>query len=115
MGRAGEELAAQWYTDHGYEVVDRNWRWREGGAGRRIDGEVDIVAVGHGTVVFCEVKSRADSRFGGPFAAVTPRKQDRLRRLAVAWLAERRPGRVAVRFDVAAVVGGRLEMLEGAF
>lgn len=117
MGQAGEDLAARWYAEHGYEIVARNWQWREGGTGRRIDGEVDIIAVGFGIVVFCEVKSRADGRFGGPFAAVTPRKQERLRRLAVAWLAEHRQprGRMAVRFDVAAVEGGRLEVLEGAF
>lgn len=96
-------------------MVDRNWKWREGGEGRRIDGEVDIVAVGHGTVAFCEVKARADERFGGPLEAVTRRKQERLRRLAAAWLASRQPGRVAVRFDVAAVVGGRLRMVLDAF
>ncbi|MFM8310586.1 MAG: YraN family protein, partial [Ilumatobacteraceae bacterium] len=79
VGRAGEDLAAQWYAEHGYEIVERNWRWREGGEGRRVDGEVDIIAVGHGTIVFCEVKSRADDRFGGPLAAVTRQKQERLR------------------------------------
>ena len=89
--------------------------WRSGGAGSRISGEVDLVVVGHGTVAFCEVKSRAGDAFGGPLAAVTRTKQDRVRRLAAAWLAEHRPGALAVRFDVAAVVGDRLEMLLGAF
>jgi putative endonuclease len=96
-------------------VVDRNWVWRSDGPGTRISGEVDLVAIGHGTVAFCEVKSRSGTGFGGPFAAVTRQKQERLRRLAVAWLAEHRPGPVAVRFDVAAVVGDRLEVLLGAF
>ncbi|MFZ9628916.1 MAG: YraN family protein [Ilumatobacteraceae bacterium] len=111
----GEDLAAQWYVANGYAVVDRNWVWRRDGAGTRISGEVDLVAVGRGTVAFCEVKARAGDGFGGPLAAVTRQKQERLRRLAVAWLAERRPGAFAVRFDVAAVVGDRLEMVLGAF
>ena len=92
-------------------MVARNWRCRTAD----VDGEVDIIAVASGVVVFCEVKSRAGSGFGGPAAAVDLRKQARLRRLAVAWLAERRPGAVEVRFDVACVVGDDLTMIEAAF
>ena len=66
-------------------------------------------------VVFCEVKARRTDAFGGPQAAVGRVKQARLRRLAAAWLAERRPEWSQVRFDVAAVVGGRLEVIEQAF
>jgi len=67
-------------------------------------------------IVFCEVKARASSEFGGPAAAVNWQKQRRLRRLAAAWLAANRPtGLVEVRFDVAAVVGARIEVFEGAF
>ena len=46
-------------------MVDRNWVWRSDGPGTRISGEVDLVAIGHGTVAFCEVKSRAGDAFGG--------------------------------------------------
>jgi putative endonuclease len=92
-------------------VLARNWRCRTAD----VDGEVDIVAAAPGVVVFCEVKSRASAGFGGPAAAVDHRKQARLRRLAVAWLATHRPGVVQVRFDVAAVVGDELTMIEAAF
>ena len=67
-------------------------------------------------VVFCEVKARATSEFGGPEGAVDWRKQRRLRRLAAIWLAEFRPaGHIEVRFDVAAVVGTRVTVIESAF
>lgn len=92
-------------------MLARNWRCRT----TDVDGEVDIVAAAPGVVVFCEVKSRASAGFGGPAAAVDHRKQARLRRLAVAWLAAHRPGAVQVRFDVAAVVGDELTMIEAAF
>ena len=36
LGRSGEDTAAAWYEDHGYEVLERNWRRRE--------GEVDLIA-----------------------------------------------------------------------
>jgi Holliday junction resolvase-like predicted endonuclease len=65
------------------------------------------------------VKSRAAGRFGSPFEAVTRTKQVRLRRLAAQWLRDNRaaigPGRATVRFDVAAFVGGRLEVVQDAF
>ena len=108
---------AAWYRNRGYEVLDRNWRCR--------DGELDLVARRDGTLVFCEVKARSSAAFGLPAEAVTPAKQARVRRLGALWLAARRAaegedGRPArrpseIRFDVACVLAGRIEVLEGAF
>lgn len=92
----------------GYQVTARNWRCTA--------GEIDLVLTRCGEVVFCEVKARASSEFGGPQGAVNWKKQRRLRSLAAMWLAEHRPdGTVAVRFDVAAVVGAHVEVIEAAF
>ena len=107
-GRFGENEAARWYLRRGYEVVARNWRCTA--------GEVDLILRGGDVVVFCEVKARASNEFGGPEGAVNWSKQRRLRRLAATWLAEVRPANViTVRFDVAAVVGAHVEVIEGAF
>jgi len=106
-GRFGENEAARWYAHHGYRVLDRNWRCEH--------GEIDLVLEGDGVVVFSEVKARASAEFGGPQGAVDWRKQRRLRRLAAVWLAEHRPGSVSIRFDVVAVVGARVEVIEAAF
>src|SRR5487761_96797 len=62
VGQAGEELAARWYLEHGYEVVERNWRCRF--------GELDIVARKGSLTVFCEVKARNGTAFGHPAEAV---------------------------------------------
>lgn len=106
-GAAGEDAAADWYRARGYEVVARNWRCR--------DGELDLI-VRHGrTVVFCEVKARGSTRFGAPVEAVTRTKQARLRRLAARWLDEAPFRALELRFDVASVLEGRVEVLEGAF
>lgn len=109
LGRAVEERAAGWYCDHGYEVVDRNWRCQ--------DGEVDLIAVRRRDrlVVFCEVKARRNGRFGSAAEAVGREKQARLRRLAGRWLDEHAGRAGAVRFDVAAWDGGRFEVVEAAF
>jgi putative endonuclease len=106
-GARGEELAAAWYQQHGYEIVARNWRTRA--------GELDIVAARCGTLVICEVKTRASDRFGSAAEAVTLDKQQRVRAMARVFLAEHdlRPKRI--RFDVAAVRGVHVEVITDAF
>jgi putative endonuclease len=113
LGRSGEDLAAGWYEAHGYDVLARNWRCRA--------GELDVVAHRDRLVVFCEVKARTTEAFGLPAEAVGPVKQAKLRRLAALWFAAqapsgggRRPGG-PVRFDVASVLAGDVEIIEGAF
>jgi putative endonuclease len=107
LGISGEDLAAAWYEANGYEVVTRNWRCRE--------GELDLVVRRGRSFVFCEVKTRTTDAFGAPVEAITRQKQARLRRLAARWL-EDSPVRAAeIRFDVASVLGGSLEVLQGAF
>ena len=95
VGRSGEDAAAAWYAAAGYEVVDRNWRVRE--------GELDLVVRGPGVLVFCEVKTRRSDAFGLALEAVTARKRQRLRTLARLWLAAHEVSAPALRFDVAAV------------
>ncbi|WP_435190926.1 YraN family protein [Streptomyces sp. bgisy126] len=79
LGRYGEELAARRLTATGMHVLARNWR-----CGRT--GEIDIVARDGDTLVICEVKTRRHGAYEHPMAAVTPRKAERLRRLADCWL-----------------------------
>lgn len=106
-GRAGERLAAEWYAGRGWEIVDRNWRVRE--------GEIDLVVRRGDTLVFCEVKTRSSDRFGSAAAAVTPAKQRRLRTLARLYLTSTGVRSPQLRFDVAAVTGGQVHVIESAF
>ena len=96
LGRWGEEYAVSHLQAQGLQVLDRNWRCR--------DGELDVVALDvDGTLVFVEVKTRRTTRFGEPFEAVNYAKAQRIRRLALLWLAaHRRHGEL--RFDVVSVV-----------
>ena len=108
LGPAGEDLAAEWYAGRGWRIVARNWR-----SGRT--GELDVVALKGGVLAVCEVKARTSVAFGTPLEAVTPAKQARIRRLAAAYLAASGVRASQVRFDVAAVLDGRLEVVEDAF
>jgi putative endonuclease len=91
LGRTAEDLVAGRLNAAHWEILERNARTRY--------GELDIVALDGRTLVFVEVKAgRADSAFGPerPVHAVNRRKQQRIRRLATAWLAENRG---AIRYD----------------
>jgi putative endonuclease len=107
LGASGEDAVAAWYEAHGYEVVARNWRCR--------DGELDLIVREGRRFVFCEVKTRTTDAFGTPVEAVTRDKQLRLRRLAARWLMDAPTRPREIRFDVASVTGGTIEVLEGAF
>lgn len=111
LGRRGEDLAVLVLERKGWRILERNFRKRE--------GEIDIVAAREGVLAFVEVKTRASRAFGSPAEAVTRRKQARIRSLALQFLAERRPGARAVRFDVVDIVCERdrfrVTHLEGAF
>ncbi len=103
-GREAEELVARRLAAAGWEIVERNARTRY--------GELDIVARDGRTLVFIEVKAgRAGAAFGPerPVLAVDARKQRRVRRLATAWMAERRglPPYEEIRFDAVGVTFDR--------
>jgi putative endonuclease len=111
-GRAGEDAAADVYERRGYRMVSRNWRC--------VAGELDLVLTRDGTLVFCEVKTRSGSGYGGGWESVTWEKRRRIRRLAELFLRASGERPRSVRFDVASVViSGRLspavELFEDAF
>ncbi len=118
LGRLAEDLVAARLATAHWEILERNARTRY--------GELDIVALDGRTLVFVEVKAgRANSAYGPerPVLAVDRRKQQRIRRLATAWLAERRglPYYAEIRFDAVGVTFDRagraldVEHIEGAF
>jgi putative endonuclease len=112
LGHRAEEATADWYRDNGYRVLERNWRCPQ--------GEIDIVCsrrnpAGCSTLVVCEVKARTSNSHGHPLEAVTPSKQARLRRLAVAYLHSQTTPYDHIRFDVAAATRHALHIYESAF
>ncbi len=118
LGEAAEELVAARLASAHWEILERNARTRF--------GELDLVALDGQTLVFVEVKAgRAGSSFGPerPVLAVERRKQQRIRRLAAAWMAERRLDRryAEIRFDAVGVSFDRagrvtdIEHIENAF
>ncbi len=118
LGRAAEDLVATRLAAAGWRALERNARTRH--------GELDIVALDGRTLVFVEVKAgRVGSAYGPerPVLSIDFRKQQRVRRLATAWMGERRelPRYDEIRFDAVGVTydrSGRVvdyEHIRGAF
>jgi putative endonuclease len=101
----GERIAARHYRLRGYRILGANVR-----AGGH---EVDLIARRGGRLVFVEVKERARNSYGGPVGAVNREKRRRVRHAAASWL-QTHPETAAleIRFEVAAIVDGRVERLE---
>ena len=107
LGDHGERVAARWYRSRGYRVIDRNGRCRY--------GELDLVLAKGDELVFCEVKTRSSRRFGHPAEHVTRAKQARIRGLSMRWMEASGVRARYLRFDVAAVEGAAVEVIQGAF
>jgi putative endonuclease len=77
LGAFGEDSAAAFLIERGYEILARNFRSEI--------GEIDIIARSGRWLVFVEVKTRSSGDYGDPFEAITTSKLKRMRRLAGQW------------------------------
>ncbi len=78
IGQKAEQAAADYLNDHGYTVLDRNWKLHK-------QCEIDIVAQKAGEVYFVEVKYRQTNNSGAGLEYITPDKLKRMRYAAVQW------------------------------
>jgi putative endonuclease len=95
LGKAAEELAAAFFVEKGYHILERNYRRR--------CGEIDLIVEDRSQLVFVEVKARKTARFGLPQEAVTPHKQQQIIRVAQWYLSEKGYTDRRARFDVLAI------------
>ena len=107
LGALAEQRAAEHLQQNGYRIVDRNWTCR--------GGEIDRVCLDGDTLVFVEVRARADTRHGTPLETVVDLKRRRLIRAAEIYLHVKQRQDWACRFDVVAVTGDIVEHVEDAF
>jgi len=99
LGRLGEEIAVDYFRQHGMLVLDRNWRPQRA----NLRGELDLVVRDEDTLVIVEVKTRRCLPFGTPAESVTRRKLRALHSLALAWLDQRQVHAPRMRFDVISI------------
>jgi putative endonuclease len=110
LGREGEDRAAQFLKKQGYKILERNYSTPQ--------GEIDLIALHRGEVVFVEVKTRTNDAYGAPELAVNPRKQQRMVKAALGYIKYKKLHQVPCRFDVVAISAATeqsIDLIENAF
>ena len=107
IGTEKEKLAGAYLEQNGYEIIEYNFRCRQ--------GEIDIIAKDGDYLVFCEVKYRSSIKSGTPFEAVDYKKQRIISRCALFYITKRRLGDIPCRFDVISVTDKEINVLKNAF
>lgn len=94
IGARGEDIATEWLRQHGFYIVERNWR-----VGRY---EMDIIAEHYDTMHFVEVKTRRQGGWQSGYDSIDEQKRRSLRRAAMAYRAMHRL-RHNIEFDLLAI------------
>ncbi len=110
LGELGEDLAVEELEKNGYEIVERNWRFKK--------AEIDIIARKNEVLAIVEVKTRSSDYFGDPQDFVNTKKIKMLVE-AVNEYVNSKDLEVEVRFDIMAIIINEnkltIEHLEDAF
>lgn len=102
-GKRGEDQAADYLTQHGYTILERNWF-------KRI-GEIDIIARKADVIYFFEVKTRSGLKYGHPFAAISRYRIRMIKRLGYVYVADRQLSYRALAVGAIGIVSGQLTCL----
>ncbi len=108
-GAQGEDWAAAFLTEKGYEIIARNYRYKH--------SEIDIIAKKEEIMVFIEVKLRENADFGNPEEAVSATKQSQVHKAAENYITTEKITQ-EIRFDIIAITGfekPEIEHFEDAF
>jgi len=106
-GASAEAAATRLLLERGYRIVERNFRCKA--------GELDLIALDRNVLVFVEVRSRANDDHGHAAEMVSAHKQRQVARVAEHYLTLREPAYDEVRFDVVAITGGQIELIQDAW
>jgi putative endonuclease len=106
IGKLGEDKACEYLREHGYKIIERNFR--------KGYGEIDIVAIYKQTLVFIEVKTRTSNQFGTPLEAITYWKLKSLIKTAQYYKMVHRNLPESLRIDAVAVIlnGDEVQSIE---
>lgn len=106
-GNIGENSAVNFLEDKGYEILETNYK-------NKI-GEIDIIAKDNDRIVFIEVKARSTAKFGYPREAVTLKKQQTIKLVAMSYLKKKGKLNSYIRFDVIEILAGEINHIKCAF
>jgi putative endonuclease len=100
LGKSGEQIAVNLLIEKGYEIKERNWRFKK--------AEIDIIAQKDNFLIAVEVKTRSTDDFGDPQEFLKP-KQKNLLIVAMDEYVVSKGLDVEVRFDVIGIIKNKKE------
>lgn len=92
FGIIGEKMAQKYLKDNKYEIIENNYYTR--------NGEIDIIASKNNYIIFVEVKTRTNEKYGSASEAVNKIKKIHMKKSAAIFLKENNFSRFTIRFDV---------------
>ena len=97
-GEIGENIACKYLNNNNYEIIERNFRCRQ--------GEIDIIAFDteKKEEVFIEVKTRSNTKYGRPCEAVSEYKKKHIIYVAKYYNYKNNISNIPIRFDVMEVI-----------
>lgn len=113
IGKKGEDTAERYLKRHGYRILEKNFK--------SPSGEIDIIALDKGTIVFIEVKTRRSNEFGPPELSVNSIKRQKLVKSAFNFLSRKRVKDTPCRFDIVSITESpdgkdqRVSLIKDAF
>jgi putative endonuclease len=107
IGQSYEQLAARYFRQIGFEILERNWY-----AGHK---EIDLIIKKENLIAFVEVKSASTRKYGHPAERVDQRKIANLTSAARQYIADHNIENCDLRFDVVTFINGKLEHFPDAF
>lgn len=112
IGKCGEARAVEYLIEHGYKVLEKNYRSQQ--------GEIDIIARDNGFLVFVEVKNYSFNSLNMPLASVGRAKRESMIHAARTYLLKNNIKNINCRFDVLAIYCGltgltSIELIKDAF
>jgi putative endonuclease len=96
FGNKGEKIAAEFLEKKGFEIIEKNFKF-----GR--EGEIDIIAKDNNILVFIEVKTRTNHKFGKPIQQISYKKQLSWRRAAEGFMFKKNIINQECRLDLLAI------------
>lgn len=94
IGKWGENLACKYLEDNNYNLIERNFLCRQ--------GEIDIIAKDNAKqeLVFIEVKTRSNFKYGNPSEAVNKEKLKHIKQTVKYYIYRNSINNIAIRFDI---------------
>ncbi|MFP4092268.1 MAG: YraN family protein [Cyclobacteriaceae bacterium] len=94
-GQGGEEAAAHYFSEQGYELLERNYRYGK--------AEIDLIVRKDKLLVFVEVKTRRNAAYGYPEEFVNRQQQRMIMRAAEQYIFKHN-WQGNIRFDILAIL-----------